>query len=40
MSYYKIAEMAIALSFGLTFAFVGWWEIVGEIWSALEWHAA
>jgi hypothetical protein len=28
MSYYRIAEMAIALSFGLTFSFVGWWEIV------------
>ena len=35
MSYCRIAEMAIALSFGLTFAFVGWWEIVGDIWSAL-----
>jgi hypothetical protein len=35
MSYYRIAEIAIALSAGLTFALVGWWEIVGEIWSAL-----
>jgi hypothetical protein len=35
MSYYRIAEMAIALGFGLTFAAVGWWEIVGQIWSSL-----
>jgi hypothetical protein len=35
MSYYRIAEMVIALSFGLTFALVGWWEIVRDIWSAL-----
>jgi hypothetical protein len=32
MSYYRTAEMAIALSFGLTFALVGWWEIAGLIW--------
>jgi hypothetical protein len=36
MSYYQIAEMAIALSSGLTFALVGWWDIVGQIWSALK----
>jgi hypothetical protein len=36
MSYYRFAEMAIALSFGLIFALVGWWQIVGQIWSALE----
>jgi hypothetical protein len=36
MSYYQIAEMAIALGFGLTFALVGSWDIVGQIWSALE----
>jgi hypothetical protein len=35
MSYYWIAEIAIALSFGLAFAFVGWSEIVRDIWSAL-----
>jgi hypothetical protein len=35
MSYYRIAEMAIALSFGLTFAAVGWWEIAEEISRAL-----
>jgi hypothetical protein len=29
MSYYRFAEIAIALSFGLTFALVGWWDIVG-----------
>jgi hypothetical protein len=40
MSYYRIAEMTIVLSSGLTFALVGWWEIVAEIRSALEWHAA
>jgi hypothetical protein len=34
MSYNRI-EMAIALSFGLTFAFVGGSEIVRDIWSAL-----
>jgi hypothetical protein len=36
MSYYQIAEMAIALSSGLTFALVGWWDIVESVWSALE----
>jgi hypothetical protein len=36
MGYFRIAEMAIALISGLTFALVGWWEIVGEILSALE----
>jgi hypothetical protein len=36
MNYYRIAEMAVAPCFGLTFALVGWWEIVREIWSALE----
>ena len=35
VSYYRIAEMAVALSC-LTFALLGWREIVGEIWSALE----
>ena len=34
MSYYQIAETAIALSFGLTLACVGWWEIVAQILSA------
>jgi hypothetical protein len=28
MSYYRFAEIAIALSFGLSFALVGWWDIV------------
>jgi hypothetical protein len=36
MSYYDFAEIAIALSFGLAFALVGWWDIVGSIWSALQ----
>jgi hypothetical protein len=36
MSCYRIAEMAVALSFGLTFAFVGWWDIAGSIWNALK----
>ena len=36
MSFYRIAEMGIALSSALTFALVGWWEIVAEISSALE----
>jgi hypothetical protein len=43
MSFYRFAEMAVALCFGLTFALVGWWEIAGPIWreecsgSAEEW---
>jgi hypothetical protein len=37
MRYYRSAEMAIALSFGLTFALVGWWEIAGQVWGALWW---
>jgi hypothetical protein len=43
MSYYRFAETAIALCFGLTFAIVGWWEIAEPIWreassgSAEEW---
>jgi hypothetical protein len=32
MSYYRFAEIAIALCFGLTFALVGWWEIAEPIW--------
>jgi hypothetical protein len=36
MSYYRFAEMAVALCFGLTFALVGWWEIAGPIWRE-EW---
>jgi hypothetical protein len=32
MSYYRFAEIAIALCFGLTFAIVGWWEIAEPIW--------
>jgi hypothetical protein len=36
MSYCDFAEIAIALIFGLTFALVGWWDIVGSIWSALQ----
>jgi hypothetical protein len=36
MRYRRVAEIAIALSSGLAFALVGWWEIVGEILSALE----
>jgi hypothetical protein len=35
MSYYRFAETAVALCFGLTFALVGWWEIAGEISRAL-----
>jgi uncharacterized membrane protein HdeD (DUF308 family) len=43
MSYYRFAGMAVAVCFGLTFALVGWWQIVGPIWreewsgSAEEW---
>jgi len=37
MSYYRFAETAVALCFGLTFALVGWWEIAGEISRALWW---
>ncbi len=43
MSYYRFAEMAVALCLGLTFALAGWWEIAGPIWreewsgSAEEW---
>jgi hypothetical protein len=36
MSYYQFAETVVAVGFGLTFALVGWWDIVGSIWSALE----
>jgi hypothetical protein len=36
MSCRRIAEIAIALSSGLAFALLGWWEIIGEILSALE----
>ena len=36
MSYYRFAEIALALGFGLAFALVGWWDIVGSIWSALQ----
>jgi len=36
MTYYQIAEILVALCAGLAFALVGWWEIVGTIWSALE----
>jgi hypothetical protein len=36
MSYRRIAEIAFALISGLTFALVGWWEIIGDILSALE----
>jgi hypothetical protein len=35
MIYYRIAEIAIALSSGLTFALVGWWEIADGISRAL-----
>jgi len=35
MSYYRFAEMAVAVSSGLAFALIGWCEIAGEIWSAL-----
>jgi hypothetical protein len=34
MSYDRI-EIAVALCCGLTFALIGWWEIVRESWSAL-----
>jgi hypothetical protein len=43
MSYYRIAEMVVALCFGFIFALVGWWEIAEPIWreecsgSAEEW---
>jgi hypothetical protein len=36
MSYYRFSEKAIALGFGITFALVGWWDIVGSGWSALQ----
>jgi hypothetical protein len=36
MSYYRFAEMAVALCFGLTLALVDWWEIAGPIWRE-EW---
>jgi hypothetical protein len=36
MRYYRSAERAIALSLGLTFALVGWWEIVGQVWRSIE----
>ena len=32
MSYYRFAQIAVAVCFGLTFALVGWWEIAGPIW--------
>jgi hypothetical protein len=35
MSYYRIAETAVALSFGLGFAAIGWWEIAAGICCAL-----
>jgi hypothetical protein len=35
MSYYRLAEMAVAVSSGLGFALVGWCEIAAEIWGAL-----
>jgi hypothetical protein len=35
MSYYRFAEIAAALCFGLTFAAVGWWEIADGVWRAL-----
>jgi hypothetical protein len=35
VSYYRFAEMMVALGGGLAFALVGWWDIVGSIWSAL-----
>jgi len=35
MSYYRLAEIAAALGFGLTFAAVGWWEIADGISRAL-----
>jgi hypothetical protein len=43
MSYYRFAEMVVALCFGLTFALVCWWGVAGPIWreefsgSAEEW---
>jgi hypothetical protein len=36
MSYYQCAETVVAAGFGLAFALVGWWDIIGSIWSALE----
>jgi hypothetical protein len=36
MNYYRFAEMAVALSFGLTFALLGWWEIAEGISRALR----
>jgi hypothetical protein len=35
MSNYQIAEIAVAICFGLTFAAVGWWEIAAGICGAL-----
>jgi hypothetical protein len=34
MRYYRFAETAVAVCFGLTFALVGWWEIIRGIWCA------
>ena len=31
MKYYRFAEMAVALCFGLTFALLGWWEMAEGI---------
>ncbi len=36
MSFYRPAQMAAALCFGVTLALVEWWEILGPIWRE-EW---
>ena len=36
MSYYQCAETVVAAGLGLAFALVGWWDIIGSIWSALQ----
>jgi hypothetical protein len=36
MNYYQLAQTVVAVGCGLTFALVGWWDIVGSIWSTLE----
>jgi hypothetical protein len=35
MRQYQRIEIAVALSLGLAFAVIGWWDIAGEITSAL-----
>jgi len=36
MSFYRPAQMAAALCFGVTLALVEWWEILGPIWREVD----